>query len=216
MIISTFNCSQTRKEMKKEDWEEWANHYTADHAGVREVWSHLSPIIAALSRERPAILDMCCGPGFLVREMHKQRPNANIEGLDYSKRMIERARNICPSAEFHIEDVRNMTLSDSRYDLVIWSGGMPYFNKSETIKALKKAKNGLKNGGTLLLTTLFGINDSSSEIITRGDLHIYRLQEACSILEGAGFDVQKSIVIKQSSTPTRVDQVLLIEAKSSI
>lgn len=54
------------------------------------------------------VLDVCCGCGHVTAEL--MRRGYTITGVDNSKELIEIARRELPQVEFHLQDVRHLTL----------------------------------------------------------------------------------------------------------
>lgn len=63
------------------------------------------------------ILDFGCGTGLLCRFVSERFPNARIDGIDVSSRMIETARANCPNRTFYAGDIFRLDLP--AYDVII-------------------------------------------------------------------------------------------------
>ena len=90
--------------------EFWAQAYLADaRAGLEQFFLPRIP-------EGGRVLDVCCGPGRLVRALADL--GFDVEGVDGSAQMIELARRNSPDSRFHVADVRSFRL-DPPADAVI-------------------------------------------------------------------------------------------------
>lgn len=106
-------------------YDEWAEHYDHD---LQQGFDYQTPQIASrmlldsLGNTDLLILDAGCGTG-LVGEMLAKAGCSNIHGLDYSEKMLEKARekNIY-SKLFQADMTRPLDIPDNAYDAVICIG----------------------------------------------------------------------------------------------
>jgi hypothetical protein len=74
--------------------------------------------------EKPSVLEIGPGVGYLLQAFHERRPDAELHGLDVSPEMIGSARarlardGLEGLAEFHHYDGADVPLADRRFDLV--------------------------------------------------------------------------------------------------
>ncbi|MEG4876876.1 class I SAM-dependent methyltransferase [Microcoleus sp. CZ3-B4] len=71
------------------------------------------------------ILDIGCGYGRILKYFY-ELGYENLTGIDVSSRLINRARNYLPCANYFIEDILDWKIS-SNYDLVLICGVLEYF-----------------------------------------------------------------------------------------
>jgi len=104
----------------------------------------IDKILATIQNEAPkngSVLDLMCGPGYLLGEIAKRRPDLTLEGADISDEFIQHAKRKYPEISFQIADVLSWTPS-KKYDVVLCTGGihhLPYDRQApflETIPAL--------------------------------------------------------------------------------
>jgi len=80
---------------------------------VLEVMEHHIPT-------RPnAVLDVGCGTGRLLQSIHERWPDADLMGIDPTPGMVERARQLTPSATFALGFAEALPLSDASVDVVV-------------------------------------------------------------------------------------------------
>ncbi len=104
----------------------------------------IDKILATIQNEAPkngSVLDLMCGPGYLLGEIAKRRPDLTLEGTDISDEFIQHAERKYPDISFQVADVLSWTPS-KKYDVVLCTGGihhLPYDRQApflETIPAL--------------------------------------------------------------------------------
>ncbi len=104
----------------------------------------INKILATIQNEAPkngSVLDLMCGPGYLLGEIAKRRSDLTLEGTDISDEFIQHAQRKYPDISFQVADVLSWTPS-KKYDVVLCTGGihhLPYDRQApflETIPAL--------------------------------------------------------------------------------
>jgi len=116
---------------------------------------------------RKMILDVACGPGFLVRELASRSPSFRVTGIDTSKYGIRLARKNSEgftNTQFLVGSVYQLPFPSESFDLVMCKDSFHHFNNP--CRALAEMWRVLKPLGTLYLHDL------------RRDLPRYLLQRA--------------------------------------
>lgn len=67
------------------------------------------------------ILDVGCGEGYVTYHLHKQRPHAEITGIDSSKEIIELAKKLHPGINFEVASAEKIPFPDKSFDTVVAS-----------------------------------------------------------------------------------------------
>lgn len=118
--------------------------------------------------ERPAILDIGCGPGMQTITLAKAM-NADITAIDinreYSDEIKERAESagVSESIEILVQDMNELPFEPESFDL-IWAEGSAYIMGFE--KALKDWKRFLRPHGFIAVSELVWLKpDSPTEVI---------------------------------------------------
>ena len=112
-------------------------------AGLDQRWREL----AATSVVRPGarVLDACCGTGDLA--LACRRAGGRVTGLDFSERMLERARAKSGAVEWVRGDVLDLPFEDGSFDAVTVGFGVR--NVADLDRALGEFRRVLRPGGAL-------------------------------------------------------------------
>lgn len=93
------------------------------------------------------LLDVGCGDGFLLNEMH--RPETRKSGVDLSERAIAYARAFATDAEFSVQDI--FTLEET-FDIVVLTEVLEHIQDTLIREFVAKVKSLVAPGGYLLVT----------------------------------------------------------------
>ena len=133
--------------------------------GVRAMFDHIAPVYDAMNRTmtagldrrwrrltaeavvRPgdAVLDACCGTGDLA--IACARAGGRVTGLDFSERMLERARRKAPELEWIAGDLLSLPFADANFDAATVGFGVR--NVDDLERALRELRRVLRGGGRL-------------------------------------------------------------------
>jgi ubiquinone/menaquinone biosynthesis C-methylase UbiE len=114
--------------------------------------SYYAPVAEEVVRFLGAgrMLDLGTGPGYLPIEIVKRAPQIRIEGIDLSRKLIEKARTNALSAgvgeriHFEIGDASRLRYADDSFDMVISTGMLHSLKKP--VQVLKECRRVLKPG----------------------------------------------------------------------
>ena len=112
-------------------------------AGLDRRWRRLT--VRAAVRPGDRVLDACCGTGDLALEA--QRAGGRVTGLDFSERMLERARRKSAAVEWVRGDVLALPFSDGSFDAVTVGFGIR--NVADLEAGLRELARVLRPGGRL-------------------------------------------------------------------
>jgi SAM-dependent methyltransferase len=128
-----------------------------------------------------SVLDIGCGNGEMLREIHRHNPSARLVGTDISSNVIETNRARLPF-EFNVLDLSNSTLPQ-KFDIVICSEVLEHIaDYKEAIRNLRKMC-----GGSLIVTVPSGkIHPIDLEM---GHTQHFSLNELNTLLTENGFVV---------------------------
>jgi len=119
------------------------------------------------------VLDAGCGPGLMTRLLQKRGWDAIA--VDYSQGMLETARKKAleeglPDVYQHLS-LRELSKLDTKFDVIILNGVLPYLSLKEEREAFAEIKRVLKVGGLLIAShynlyfDIFGFDRWSAEAI---------------------------------------------------
>ncbi len=112
-------------------------------AGLDRRWRRLT--VGAVVRPGERVLDACCGTGDLAIEA--QRAGGRVTGLDFSERMLERARQKSADVEWVRGDVLALPFADGSFDAVTVGFGIRNVENLEA--GLRELARVLRPGGRL-------------------------------------------------------------------
>jgi demethylmenaquinone methyltransferase/2-methoxy-6-polyprenyl-1,4-benzoquinol methylase len=134
--------------------------------GVRRMFDRIAPVYDAMNRVMTAgldqrwrratvreavhvgdrVLDACCGTGDLAIAARKAGAG-DVVGLDFSQRMLERARRKGPELEWVEGDVLALPFEDASFDAAVVGFGVR--NVEDLAGALEELRRVLRPGGRL-------------------------------------------------------------------
>jgi len=113
-------------------------------------WGDLiKEILDILEKKLPKnakILDLMCGPGYLLGKLNKKRSDLKMIGVDIDGGFIRDAQKKYPNIKFEKEDVLKWQ-TDEKFDAIVCTGGvhhLKYKNQEEFIRKIASLLN--KNG----------------------------------------------------------------------
>jgi demethylmenaquinone methyltransferase/2-methoxy-6-polyprenyl-1,4-benzoquinol methylase len=110
-------------------------------AGLDRRWRRISA--QAVVRPGDAVLDACCGTGDLA--IACARAGGRVTGLDFSERMLERARRKAPELEWIEGDLLALPFADESFDATTVGFGVR--NVEDLDRALSELRRVLRTGG---------------------------------------------------------------------
>jgi demethylmenaquinone methyltransferase/2-methoxy-6-polyprenyl-1,4-benzoquinol methylase len=113
-------------------------------AGLDRRWRRLT--VEAVVRAGDRVLDACCGTGDLAVAAERHGA-ASVVGLDFSERMLERARRKSQSVEWVRGDLLALPFADASFDAATVGFGVR--NVADLERALRELRRVLHSGGRL-------------------------------------------------------------------
>jgi demethylmenaquinone methyltransferase/2-methoxy-6-polyprenyl-1,4-benzoquinol methylase len=112
-------------------------------AGFDRRWRRVAA--GAVVRPGDRVLDACCGTGDLALEA--ERRGGRVVGLDFSERMLERARRKSGTVEWVQGDVLALPFADGEFDAVLVGFGVR--NLADLEAGLRELRRSLRPGGRI-------------------------------------------------------------------
>ena len=112
-------------------------------AGLDGRWRRLTAEAAVRRGDR--VLDACCGTGDLA--LADERAGGRVVGLDFSERMLERARRKSASVEWVRGDLLELPFEDASFDAATVGFGVR--NVADLERSLRELRRVLRPGGRL-------------------------------------------------------------------
>jgi demethylmenaquinone methyltransferase / 2-methoxy-6-polyprenyl-1,4-benzoquinol methylase len=112
-------------------------------AGLDRRWRRETA--TAVVRPGDRVLDVCCGTGDLA--IAARRAGGEVTGLDFSERMLDRARHKAPEIDWVRGDALGMPFEDGSFDAVTMGFGLR--NLEDERRGLAELRRVLEPGGRL-------------------------------------------------------------------
>jgi SAM-dependent methyltransferase len=125
--------------------DDWAREWEHYDRGVRGYHRRLLEAAAVGAGER--VLDLGCGIGQVSRDLAAQ--GAEAVGIDLSRPMLAKARELAPRVEFVEGDAQVHPFPDSSFDLVVSRFGCMFF--ADRVAAFANVARATRPGGRLAL-----------------------------------------------------------------
>ena len=111
--------------------------------------------LSKLKENMAKILDVGCGPGFLVKEIASRGKCFDVYGADLSSHAIRMAKNNCKdlnNAHFKKASVYKLPFPDNAFDMVVCKDSLHHFDDLQ--KALGEMLRVTKDGGVIYIQDL--------------------------------------------------------------
>ena len=113
--------------------------------------------ITELKKHQPEgiVVDIGCGPGYLITDLIPCFPNISIKGVDISEEMLTKANEnvislgVTQKISFHQGDIGLLPFEDGSSDFIVSTLSLHHW--AETEKAIDELHRVLKQGGQFLL-----------------------------------------------------------------
>jgi ubiquinone/menaquinone biosynthesis C-methylase UbiE len=120
---------------------------------LRRLYRRLAQDIADVAPDNATVLDIGTGPGVLLVELARRRPDLRLTGVDLSPDMVAAAkRNLTPyavRATAQVGDVTELAFADSSFDLIVSSLSLHHWDDPEA--AVPELARVLRPGGRVYI-----------------------------------------------------------------
>jgi cyclopropane fatty-acyl-phospholipid synthase-like methyltransferase len=144
-----------------------------------------------------SMLELGCGPGNVIKYFSDKRPDLQLTGVDLAPAMLKRAQEINPTANFILQDIRNLNEFTKPYDAIIGAFCLPYLSSLDLPKFFAEISRLTKENGYVYLSCMEGESNKSgfekTSFTGDSELDIYyheRLQLEKLLLD-TGFQTEK-------------------------
>lgn len=136
-----------RKEMNEKSWDRFANIYDGFMAKDREAYEQMYELIRPKVKNQ-TVLELATGTGLIAGNIIKGAKA--IEATDFSKEMIEKAKQTYKSSKLHfsVQDAKALPYADQSFDVVIMANALHIIPQPE--KALAEIRRVLKDDGVFI------------------------------------------------------------------
>ncbi|MFZ5955313.1 MAG: class I SAM-dependent methyltransferase [Nanoarchaeota archaeon] len=124
----------------------------------------LNKVISYISENAPqngSLIDLMCGPGYLLGKIALARRDLKLEGSDIDERYISFATQKYPHLKFKLEDVLSLN-PEKQYDIVMCTGALHHVPYDKQEEAVRKMTSLVKPNGFLLISDCY-IDDYANE-----------------------------------------------------
>ena len=140
------------------------------------------------------VLDLCCGPGNVGRQLMLCGKNVSITAVDLSEKMLEIAKKNVPEAEFYCQDIRTIDFAEESFDAIMLSFGIVHLTDNEMKQLIEKIAKYLKPGGKLYLSFIEGTSKEFETTIYSKEaifFNYYLTEEIENVLKDNGIEIFK-------------------------
>ena len=147
--------------------------------------------------ENDVVIDLGCSTGLYARSLQKANPKAEIIALDFSRPMLEKARELAIKEDVNLyllqADAAYLPFSAGKVDAIVCGGTLNEF--SDPIKVLYETRRVIKKNGTVffmfLLASEHWMGKLAQKAMELSGLSFWTKEEAQALFKRAGFLVQE-------------------------
>jgi SAM-dependent methyltransferase len=124
-------------------------------------WHKVLDYICQNTPTNGSLLDLMCGPGYLLGKISKQREDLQLNGVDVDERYISFAQEKYPQIKFDLSDIFSWKAA-GLFDAVMCTGSLHHIPYDQQESAVEKMASLVKPGGFVLISDCY-IDDYSNE-----------------------------------------------------
>ncbi|MGH8106981.1 MAG: class I SAM-dependent methyltransferase [Arenimonas sp.] len=182
---------------------------------------YLEQFVKRIESHGASVLDVACGPGNVSAYLAKARPDLKLVGIDLAEAMVKQARQRVPSAEFLVEDCRQIGKLKQVFDAAAFAFGLCYLTDDDANRFFTSLDATLTDSAILYLSTITGERSLSGFETTSSGERVYieyrSVGDIVSIVERAGYrvDFMELIASPANASKSTQDLVLIAQREKS-
>lgn len=113
----------------------------------------INKLLSALQEtvpENSRVLDIMCGPGYLLGELYERRKDLILEGIDLNEAFIEYAKAKQLPISFQVADVLSWNPT-KKYDVILSTGGIHHLTNENKVLFFDEIPKFLNKDGVLII-----------------------------------------------------------------
>jgi len=100
------------------------------------------------------LLDVMCGPGYLLGKIKERRSDLSLRGTDINKKYIAYAKEKYPNLDFAVQNVLGLK-SKSQFDVITCTGALHHIPYEKQCKVVKNMAHALKIEGFAIISDCY-------------------------------------------------------------
>jgi len=132
----------------KNTYNKISKDWNKDHSGD-DWWIEGADRFLSLLEKNSFVLDLGCAGGYKTNYI--KNAGFKVEGVDFSEKMIEDAKNLFPEIDFNVLDVYDIDNLNKKFDGIFSQAVLLHIPKKDIFEILKKVKSKLNPGGLLYI-----------------------------------------------------------------
>ncbi len=128
----------------------------------------LAKVLGIISSQTPvngSLLDLMCGPGYLLGQIAAQRTDLSLHGVDFDKRYVDYAKKHYPIIDFQMGDALTWKPIQP-FDAVICTGALHHIPYEKQAGVVERMASMVKPDGFCIVSDCY-IDDYSREVERR-------------------------------------------------
>lgn len=117
--------------------------------------------ICDISPQNARLVDVMCGPGYLLGKIHERRPDLSLYGVDIDERYVSHGAKTYPYATFEKGDVLTWQPSE-KFDVVVCTGSVHHIPYDLQESAIANIASMGKPGALVIIPDCY-VDDYSTE-----------------------------------------------------
>lgn len=124
-------------------------------------WKKVIEYVRDNASKSGSLIDLMCGPGYLLGKIAEARKDLALEGIDIDVRYIPHAQKMYPQIDFALADVLTW-VPKQEYDVVLCTGSLHHIPYEQQENAVQKMASMVKPGGFVIISDCY-IDDYKDE-----------------------------------------------------